>query len=114
VETEIDWRFNGNVGALPPVSLNGRASSDPDVWDGVAGVRGRMQLGSEKWFAQGHLDLGAGDSDFTWQLAAGVGHAFDWGEVLLTYRHLDYEFSTDSPVREMTFSGPAIAFAFSW
>jgi hypothetical protein len=73
-----------------------------------------MQLGSEKWFAQGHLDLGAGDSDFTWQLAAGVGHAFDWGEVLLTYRHLDYEFSTDSPVREMTFSGPAIAFAFSW
>jgi hypothetical protein len=114
VETEIDWRFNGNVGALPPVSLNGKASTDPDVWDGVAGVRGRTQLGSDKWFATGHFDVGAGDSDLTWQLVGGVGHAFGWGEVVLSYRHLDYDFGEDKALREMTFSGPAIAFAFSW
>jgi hypothetical protein len=58
--------------------------------------------------------VGAGDSDLTWQLVGGVGHAFGWGEVVLSYRHLDYDFGEDKALREMTFSGPAIAFAFSW
>ena len=57
---------------------------------------------------------GAGDSDFTWQAAAGLGDAFNWGEIVGVWRVLDYELDSGSAIAEMEFSGPAIGATFRW
>jgi len=113
LDTQVDWRFNGNVGGLPPVARAGSASTDPRVWDGIIGVRGRAKLGDGQWYAPYYVDLGTGQSDFTWQAFAGVGYSFGWGDLSLIYRHLTYEFS-DIPAKNLTFSGPALAATFRW
>ena len=59
-----------------------------------------------------YADIGAGDSDLTWQAMAGIGYSYGWGDVLLTYRHLSYDEGTDGLVQDLELSGPAIAVNF--
>ena len=89
-------------------------SDDMDTWDAIVGVRGRANLGQGKWFLPYYLDVGAGDSKLTWQAAAGVGYHFNWGDLTAVYRHLDYDFESDSFIQDLDFSGPAIAASFNW
>ena len=91
----------------------GSAYQRPEAWDAILGVRGRVKLGEGKWFAPYYLDVGAGQSDFTWQAYGGIGYAFSWGEVVGSWRHLDYNFG-NSRMRDLTFSGPSISFGFRW
>jgi len=81
------------------------------VWDGVVGVRGRANL-SGNWYLPFHLDVGIGDSDLTWQALAGVGYGFDWGDVSLVYRHLDWDLGSSSPIDNISFSGPQLTATF--
>ena len=56
----------------PVMGLGSFASKDRYV-DGVAGVKGRAVLGRTlHWFAPYYGDIGTGESETTWQLAAGV------------------------------------------
>jgi hypothetical protein len=36
-------------------------------------------------------DIGAGTSRYTFQLAAGPRYAFDWGDVLVVCRYLEFD-----------------------
>ena len=74
----------------------GSVERKDDVWDAIIGARGRVRLGDGNWFMPYHIDVGAGDSELTWQGAIGVGYAFTWGELGLTYRHLSYELDEES------------------
>jgi len=38
------------------------------VWDAVVGVRGHADL-NRRWYLPYHLDVGAGQSELTWQAA---------------------------------------------
>jgi hypothetical protein len=53
--------------------------------------------------------VGTGESDLTWQVFGGVGYAFDWGEVSLVYRHIDWQFEGNRGLDQLSFSGPAAA-----
>lgn len=112
IDTTANWNITGNVASLPSASLQGAATVKPAVWDAIVGVKGRAQLGQGRWFAPYYIDIGTGESDFTWQAMGGVGYAFDWGEVVGSYRHLDYRFGQASGMQSLTFSGPAVSFAF--
>ena len=115
VRADLDWQARGNIGALPPVVRSGSASSKLRNWDAIIGVRGRAGLdASGKWYLPYHLDVGAGDSDLTWQALAGVGYRFGWGEVTLVYRYLDYEFKSGEALRDLTISGPALGASWRW
>jgi outer membrane protein OmpA-like peptidoglycan-associated protein len=94
-----------------PVTLPGRHfNQDVDWWDGVVGVRGRLGLGG-RWTLPYYLDVGTGDTNFTWQAMAGVGYGFSWGDLILMYRHIDWR--TDNDVLEdLTFSGPGLGASF--
>lgn len=61
-----------------------------------------------------YLDVGAGQTDLTWQAIGGVGYKFNWGEVFGVWRYLDYNFKSSSKIEALTFNGPAIGVAFSW
>ncbi len=108
-DSSIDVRTSTEANAFAPLTVQG-ASVRPEVWDAVLGVHGRVRLGDGKWFAPYYFDVGAGQSDLTWQAFGGIGYAFSWGEVIGSYRYLDYNFSPGSHLRDLTFSGPSISF----
>ena len=80
-----------------------------DVYDGVIGVRGEYNI-NENWFLPYLVDVGAGDSELTWQASASVGYRFDWGDALLTYRYLHY--TEDAFIQEFDLYGPKIGLNF--
>jgi hypothetical protein len=102
----METEFDANLTAGPiqrPVS----ESTDDTYWDAVVGIRGRSQL-NQNWYLPYHLDVGTGESDLTWQLIAGVGYEFDWGDVAFVYRHMEWEFDDSSALTDINFSGPLL------
>ena len=113
VDQTLDWTLSGNIAGIPVLDRAGSGEAKLQNWDLVVGLRGRFGFGPESaWFVPYVFDIGAGDSDLTWQAAAGIGHRFGWGEILGIWRHLSYEF--DSALSDMEFSGPAIGATFRW
>lgn len=115
MDQTLDWTFNGNIESLELPGRSGRSKVEGTNWDAIVGLKGHASLSANgKWFIPYHLDLGAGDSDFTWQAMAGIGHQFGWGSVLLTWRHLDYDLASGSRVADLDVSGPMIGASFQW
>ncbi len=88
-------------------------SDSSDVIDGIVGLRGAINLG-EHWYIPYHGDIGTGESDLTWQLFAGIGYRFDWGNIRLGYRYLSYEQDDDKLLRELEISGPVLGVGFTF
>jgi hypothetical protein len=115
VEQSVNWNVTGNVGSIPAPGRQGAATAELSNWDVIFGLKGRFAFGAQKaWFVPYYVDLGAGDSDFTWQGIAGLGYAFKWCEVTAVWRYLYYDLSSDKPIRDMNFSGPAAGITFRW
>ena len=108
LKAELEWRLSGPAGGF---ATSGTVGESKDLWDGVVGVRGQTALGGN-WDLRYYLDAGAGSSNFTWQALGGIGYRFNWGDVVVGYRHLAYELKSDRPVSDMTFSGPQ--FTLGW
>jgi hypothetical protein len=85
------------------------------VWDGIGGVKGRLRFGPDgRVFIPFYVDVGAGQSDLTWQVMAGAGVDFGWAEVIGGWRHLDYDMKSDRNIQTLTFNGPVAGVAFHW
>ena len=104
VKAELSWELSGPTGGL---ATEGGVEKTKDFLDGVVGVRGSANLGGN-WDFRYYLDAGAGSSRLTWQAVAGVGYNFNWGDAVLSYRHLAYEFHNDRPISDLKMSGPQI------
>ena len=115
LEATVDWRLSATIaGPLGGQTFNrsGTITQKEDIWDGIVGARGRINLGDTNWFLPYYLDIGAGSSDFTWQGLLGVAYAFKWGDIKLAYRHLFYDTGGDKLLEDMRFSGPALGVSF--
>lgn len=113
VDQTLDWAFAG-TGPLG-VARSGRAEVSATNWDAIIGMRGRARFGEDlRWFVPYHLDIGTGNSDFTWQAIVGVGYSFNWGDVGVAWRYLDYEFKSGEPLQSMTFNGLAAGVSFKF
>lgn len=44
----------------------------------------------------------------------GIGYRFDWGAVIASWRYLDYQMKSSSPIDSMTLSGPLLGVAFTF
>ncbi len=102
----IDTDVKLQVGGVVP-----KISRDSDLYDGIVGLRGKANV-NEKWFIPFHADIGAGDSDLTWQTMAGIGYQADWGDTILSYRYLSWDQSDDSLIQDLSFSGPQLGVKF--
>ena len=112
---KVDWTLNGNIGSIPLPGRAGTVSANEDYYDGVVGIKGRAAFGGDrKWFFPYYGDIGTGNSKLTWQLMAGLGYAFNWGELIGGWRHVGYEFKSGSPVSSTNFDGPMLGAAFLW
>jgi hypothetical protein len=105
LDLSLDFGMRKSVG--PYVAARAFSASG-SVWDGVIGVKGQVDL-DPKWYVPYYLDLGTGQSDFTWQASAGFAYRFNWGDVSLVYRYMKWDLSGDSPIDHISFSGPLLA-----
>jgi hypothetical protein len=115
VEQEVNWNITGNVESIPVSDRTGAAKEDLKNWDAIIGLKGRFALGAQKsWFVPYYLDVGTGESDFTFQGIAGLGYAFRWVEIVAAWRYLYYDLPSGGAVKDISFNGPAIGIAFRW
>ena len=109
---ELSWNVSGDIGDVPLPERSGSSEVSGTNWDAIVKLKGFRRFGN--WVVPLELDVGAGDSDLVWQAMAGIGYRFGWGELLLNYRHLDYENDPRAPISDLTLSGPMISASFSW
>ena len=115
IKPTLGWSITGDLGPIGAPSRSGSREISGSVWDGIVGVKGRYAFGENReWFVPFYLDVGTGQSDLTWQGAAGIGYAFRWGDVLAMWRYLDYNFKSGKNLEDMNFNGPMFGVAFHW
>jgi hypothetical protein len=114
LKQHLTWQFSGDVGPFVGPGRQGSGDSNPNNWDAIVGFKGRAMFGAEhRWFVPYYLDLGGGNSDYTWQGILGLGYTFSsWGEVIVAWKYLDYEFKKNNA--SLSMSGPAIGIGFNW
>ena len=117
VDVKSSWDLTAEVsvpgtGVILPAQ--GQISNDVNLWDALIGVRGGFRLGDGNWSALYHLDVGSGDSDLTWNGIVGLSYAYGWGDLLLAYRHLEYDQPSDKLLQDFSFSGPGIGARFTF
>jgi len=95
--------------ALP---AEGSRKQGVELWDGILGLRGNLGLGDSRWSLPYYLDVGSGSSDLTWQALAGFSYSYGWGELMLVYRHLDYDEGSGELLKRLALSGPTLGARF--
>lgn len=111
---KLSWTISGNLGPIDPADRTGSSEAGSTLWDGIVGVRGKASFGAARqWSVPFYMDGGGGDSNSTFQVAAGLGYAFQWGDVTAMWRYLDYDLS-GSKIRSLSFNGPQIGATFRW
>ncbi len=94
------------------LAREGSVENDQESWDAIVGIKGVHSIGSGKWSLPYYLDVGTGDSDLTWQLIAGASYAFGWGDLIMSYRHFEYDGGPGGLMQEFSFSGPVVGGRF--
>jgi hypothetical protein len=115
IRTTTQWSIAGDLGPIVPAGRTGTSEAKSSLLDGIAGVKGRLWLGSSgRWFVPVYLDAGAGESDLTWQAATGISYAYGWGELTAVWRYLAYDMKPGESMKDLNFSGPLIGATFRW
>ncbi|MBT3142010.1 hypothetical protein [Falsiruegeria litorea] len=84
-----------------------RVSGSISNFDAIIGVRGVQPL-SEKWALSFIADVGAGDSDLTWQAGATFDRRINNWNLSFGYRHIAWEIGNSNVVSDLSFSGPIV------
>ena len=111
----LDWGINGDIGQIGLPGRSGRSELDATNWDVIVGLKGVATLDeARRWVLPYYVDIGTGQSKFTWQALAGIGYSFDWATMTLAWRHLEYDFGSSERVKDISFSGPFFGLSFRW
>lgn len=106
MRTELQFQ----PGLLPGINVQGSRN-----WvDAIAGVRARKEL-PKRWWAGAYGDLGAGGSDFTYQVIGTAGLDFHKHyAVTFGYRVLNVDYDKDNFLMDTTMTGPLVGFTFKF
>lgn len=88
-------------------------SASKDFLDGIIGLRGAYNF-NENWYMPYYADIGTGDSDLTYQLFAGVGYRYDWGDIKLGYRYVGYDMEDNMIIDDLGLSGGVLGVSFKF
>ncbi len=103
LDVDVNRAFDGSSVA--------QKSDSADLLDGIVGIRGNVKI-SDNWYLPYYADIGAGGSEFSYQLFAAIGYRFGWGDVRLGYRHLKFEMDDDEIMQDLQISGPVLGVGF--
>ena len=114
IKNRLEWNFTGSLGSLPEVVRSGSSEISGTHFDAIVGAKGQFRFGVDaRWGIPFYLDVGTGDSHFTWQGATGIAYAFQWGEVAALYRYIDYQVAA-SGLQRLTIGGPMVGAIIRW
>ena len=107
LKPELDLDVTG------PLHERDRHISDSgDVWDGIIGIRGNVNL-DKNWYIPYYVDIGTGDSDLTWQWMAGVGvRVSKVVDVVAAWRYLYWKFDDNKVIDKLYINGPGVGVKF--
>jgi hypothetical protein len=92
----------------PLNSSSKNISESGDVWDGIVGIRGNVNLAKD-WYIPYYADIGSGQSEYTWQAMAGVGYRINnMVDVVAVYRYLKWKFDDNKVIDNLDFGGPLV------
>jgi len=117
VDVSTSWDLTADItlpGGGVTLPAQGSIGRDTDLWDGIIGIRGESAVGNGNWAIPFYFDIGTGSSDLTWNAMAGLSYAFEWGDLMLLYRHLEYDQGATSLLQDISFSGPAFGARFQF
>jgi hypothetical protein len=116
LKATTDWNLNADVtgpnGNSVILPRSGSVRKSANVTTGIVGAKGRVKLGESNWFVPFYIDVGGGDSVSTWQVAAGVGYAYSWGDVRLDYRYMSFDQNGDKLIQDLDMGGLALGVNF--
>ena len=111
----IDMDFELVIDPIPPSPPESRTSLDSSFTDFLVGARYIAPL-TEQWRLTFTGDVSGGDSEGTWSLGAFAGYRTGTHHFIAGYRHFEMEFEGGGGDRVVTqtFSGPLVAYGFSF
>jgi hypothetical protein len=113
IQDDLQYTFNGDISSLPVAGRTGSAHAQQTQWDAILGLKGKISMGAEgQWYVPYHVDIGTGESSFTWQAMVGLGYSFGPLDVLGIWRYLDYDLGNGTPIQSIDFNGPAVGLTF--
>jgi len=113
LEENLKYQFNGDISGLPIVDRSGSTNAQDTYWDAIVGVKGSLLFGDDRrWYVPYYLDVGAGESDLTWQGMIGLGYTFESVDVKAVWRYLDYDLGESTPIKSIDLNGPAMGVTF--
>lgn len=98
-----------------PLMQGGGFWPNTDFTDGLVGIKGALRLSANgKWLLPYEADVADGNNNWQYNLMAGVGYRFQWGDVTLAVRNLTYHFSDRPLLEKLRMTGPVIGATFRW
>ncbi len=85
-----------------------RIAASVVTWDVITGAKGRVKLG-DGWSLPYYADIGAGDSELTWQLGGGIAYSMSQVDLALWYRHMAWELYDGDALSRVSFNGPMLS-----
>ncbi len=117
IDVKSSWELEAEIsipGAGVVLPAQGQVGADVELWDAIVGVRGEIDTDSGKWSIPYYVDVGTGDSDLTWSVMAAAAREFGWGDLVIAYRHLQYDQGDEDLIQDFSFSGPIIGARFNF
>jgi len=108
LEASSEWSLNAAVtspNGTQTFNRTGGVKKTTDITSLIVGAKGRVNLGQGGWFIPYYADIGGDGSNYTWQIAAGVGYEFKWGDVRMNYRHLVYGQDDEKMLQKIELGG---------
>jgi hypothetical protein len=97
--------------------LTGKVDDSKDNLDAIIGINNHLNL-NDKWYLNSYVDIGTGESEFTWQAMALLGYEFKTFNAVFGYRHLYWDFDGDKGLgkdyNEFDLSGPVVGVVFTF
>jgi len=108
LDYSLGFTITGPRGRSETFGGIGSASGSLNLFNGVGGFRGRVRIGNTGLFVPYYFDAGTGGSQFTWQIASGIGYHMGWGDLSVTYRYLSFQQNDNSLIQHMWIKGPLV------
>ncbi|MDR7135669.1 hypothetical protein J2X06_002878 [Lysobacter niastensis] len=109
IDVDLDVKFEPDDPLLPTVERNVNDS----YADFMVGLRYTWNL-SDRWALTMRGDGSFGDTEGTWNASAIAQYRVKWGSWAFGYRYLSVEVESGPTSTDITMSGPAVGFAFTF
>ena len=111
LDLSLETKFSAAILAEPI-----RRTNDKSYTDFMVGGR-YTHLFNDRWLLNLRADIGAGDTELSWNALAGFGWRFGGDlnkALLLGWRHMEIEIEEDGRETDLTFDGPVVGVHFAF